>query len=87
VFVVFLLIGALLVDRFVLLPEFDDGQGSTGVALIAWLGVNLLPAIAWLALNARKPGRIRGELIAGTLAVAATTAILMVPVLISWTAR
>jgi hypothetical protein len=82
-----LLIGALLVDRFVLLPEFEDGQGSAGVALVAWLGVNLLPAFAWLALNAHNPERTRGQLIAGTLAVAATTAVLMVPVLISWTAR
>jgi hypothetical protein len=82
-----LLIGALLVDRFVLLPEFEDGQGSSGVAVAAWLGVNLLPAFAWLALNARNPERTPGQLVAGTLAVAATTAVLMVPVLISWTAR
>jgi len=82
-----LLIGALLVDRFVLLPAFEDGQGSTGVAIIAWLGVNLFPALAWLALNIRNPERARGQLVAGTLAVAATTAILLIPVLISWTAR
>jgi hypothetical protein len=82
-----LLIGALLVDRFVLLPEFEDGQGSTGVAVVAWLGVNLLPALAWLGLNARKPDRTPGQLVAGTLAVAAATAILLIPVLISWTAR
>ncbi len=82
-----LLIGALLVDRFVLLPEFDEGDGSSGVALIAWLGVNLLPALAWLALNARNSERTRGQLAAGTLAVIATTAILIVPVLIWWTAR
>jgi len=82
-----LLIGALLVDRFVLLPEFEDGQGSVGVALVAWLGVNLLPALAWLALNARNPERTPGQLAAGALAVVATTAILLIPVLISWTAR
>jgi hypothetical protein len=82
-----LLVAALLVDRFVLLPEFDEGQGSTGVAIVAWLGVNLLPAFAWLALNARRPDRTSGQLMAGTLAVVATTAVLMVPVLISWTAR
>ena len=82
-----LLVAALLVDRFVLLPEFENGQGSAGVAVVAWLGVNLLPALAWLALNARKPDRTPGQLVAGTLAVAATTAVLMVPVLISWTAR
>lgn len=82
-----LLIAALLVDRFVLLPEFEDGQGSSGVALLAWLGVNLLPALAWLALNFRDPARTRGQLAAGTLAMAATTAILIVPVLIWWTAR
>ena len=82
-----LLVAALLVDRFVLLPEFDGGQGSAGVALAAWLGVNLLPALAWLALNARREDRTRGQLVAGTLAVVATTAILIVPVLIWWTAR
>ena len=82
-----LLVAALLVDRFVLLPEFEDGQGSTGVALVAWLGVNLLPALAWLAFNVRNPERTRGQLVAGTLAVVATTAVLLVPVLISWTAR
>ena len=82
-----LLIAALLVDRFVLLPEFDEGDGSSGVALVAWLGVNLLPALAWLALNARNSERTRGQLVAGTLAVIATTAILIVPVLIWWTAR
>jgi len=82
-----LLVAALLVDRFVLLPEFDEGQGSAGVALVAWLGVNLLPATAWLALNARREDRTRGQLVAGTLAVIATTAVLLVPVLISWTAR
>jgi hypothetical protein len=77
-----LLIGALLVDRFVLLPEFDGDGGSAGAALAAWLGVNLLPALAWLALNARKGERTRGQLLAGTLAVITTTAILIVPVLI-----
>jgi hypothetical protein len=82
-----LLIGALLVDRFVLLPAFEDGQGSAWVALVAWLGVNLLPALTWLALNARNPKRTPGQLLAGTLAVVATTAILLIPVLISWTAR
>ena len=82
-----LLIAALLVDRFVLLPSFEDGQGSAGVAVAAWIGVNLLPAIAWLALNARDPERTRGQLAAGTLAVAATTAVLIVPVLIWWAAR
>jgi drug/metabolite transporter superfamily protein YnfA len=82
-----LLIAALLVDRFVLLPEFEGSDASAGVALAAWLGVNLLPALAWLALNARKPERTRGQLFAGTLAVVATTAVLIVPVLISWTAR
>ena len=82
-----LLVAALLVDRFVLLPEFDEGEGSAGVALIAWLGVNLLPALAWLAMNARDSERTRGQLVAGTLAVIATTAILIVPVLIWWTAR
>jgi len=82
-----LLVAALLVDRFVLLPAFENGQGSGDVALVAWLGVNFLPALAWLALNARKPERTPGQLIAGTLAVVATTAVLMVPVLISWTAR
>ena len=85
--VALLLIVALLVDRFVLLPEFDEGQGSAGVAIVAWLGVNLLPAFAWLALNARRPDRTAGQLVAGTLAVIATTAVLLVPVLISWTAR
>ncbi len=82
-----LLVAALLVDRFVLLPEFEGGQGSAGVALVAWLGVNLLPALAWLALNVRRPDRTPGQLFAGTLAVVATTAILMIPVLIWWTAR
>lgn len=82
-----LLIGALLVDRFVLLPEFDGGDGSAGVALATWLGVNLLPALAWLALNARRAERTRGQLLAGTLAVLTTTAILIVPVLIWWTAE
>ena len=82
-----LLIAALLTDRFVLLPEFEDGQGSGGAALAAWLGVNLLPALAWLGLNASGSERTRGELIAGTLAVIATTAILIVPVLIWWAAR
>ena len=82
-----LLVAALLVDRFLLLPEFDEGEGSAGVALIAWLGVNLVPALAWLALNARREDRTRGQLAAGTLAVIATTAILIVPVLIWWTAR
>ena len=82
-----LLIAALLADRFVLLPAFEDGQGSAGAAVVAWLGVNLLPALAWLALNARNSDRTRGQLMAGTLAVATTTAVLIVPVLISWTAR
>jgi hypothetical protein len=82
-----LLVAALLVDRFVLLPRFDGGEGSDGAALAAWLGVNLLPALAWLALNARREDRTRGQLVAGTLAVVATTAILIVPVLIWWTAR
>ena len=82
-----LLITALLADRFVLLPEFDGGAGSDGVAVAAWLGVNLLPAIAWLAMNTRNPERTRGQLLAGTLAVITTTAILIVPVLIWWTAR
>ncbi|MDQ3758761.1 MAG: hypothetical protein M3331_02300 [Actinomycetota bacterium] len=86
VLVALMLIGALLVDRFVLLPEFDDGEGSAGVALAAWLGVNLLPALAWLALNARRSERTPSQLGAGTLAVIATTAILIVPVLIWWTA-
>ncbi len=81
-----LLIAALLVDRFVLLPEFEGGEGSAGVALAVWLGVNLLPALAWLALNARNAERTRGQLLAGTLAVLTTTAILIVPVLIWWTA-
>jgi len=87
VFVGLLLMGALLVDRFVLLPEFDDGGGSTGAATAAWLGVNLLPALAWLALNVRRADRTRGQLVAGTLAVITTTAILIVPVLIWWTAE
>jgi hypothetical protein len=87
VIVALLLIAALAVDRFVLLPAFEDGQGAAGAALFAWLGVNLLPALAWLALNVRDPERTRGQLAAGTLAVAATTAVLLVPVLISWTAR
>jgi hypothetical protein len=87
VIVVLLLVAALLVDRFVLLPQFENGQGSAGVALVAWLGMNLLPALAWLALNARNPERTPGQLVAGTLAVVATTAVLLVPVLISWTAR
>lgn len=82
-----LLIAALLVDRFVLLPEFDGGAGSSGVALGAWLGVNLLPALAWLGLNARRSDRTRGQLLAGTLAVIATTAVLIIPVLIWWTAE
>jgi hypothetical protein len=82
-----LLIAALVVDRFVLLPAFEDGQGSGLVALLAWLGVNLLPAAAWLAINARDPERTRGQLVAGTLAVVATTAILIVPVLIWWAGR
>ncbi len=82
----FLLIGALLVDRFVLLPEFDGGRGSDEVAVGAWLGVNLLPAIVWLLLNAREGERSRGQLLAGTLALATTTAVLIVPVLIWWTA-
>jgi len=82
-----LLIAALLVDRFVLLPEFDGGDGSAGVAIAAWLGVNLLPALAWLALNARDSERTRGQLVAGTLAVATTTAILIVPVQIWWKAE
>ncbi len=82
-----LLIAALLADRFLLLPAFEDGQGSAVAALAAWLGVNLLPALAWLALNARDPGRTRGQLVAGTLAVATTTAVLIVPVLIWWAAR
>ena len=80
-------IAALVVDRFVLLPAFEDGQGSALVALLAWLGVNLLPAAAWLAINSRDPERTRGQLVAGTLAVAATTAILIVPVLIWWAGR
>jgi hypothetical protein len=87
VIVALLLIATLVVDRFVLLPAFEDGQGSAGVALLAWLGVNLLPAMAWLALNVRDPKRTRGQLAAGSLAVAATTAVLLIPVLISWTAR
>jgi len=82
-----LLVAALLVDRFVLLPGFEDGKGSAGIALVAWLGVNLVPALAWLALNARNPERTSGQLVAGALAVVATTAILLIPVLISWTAR
>ena len=82
-----LLIAALLVDRFVLLPAFEDSQGSTAAAILAWLGVNLLPALAWLLLNARNSERSRGQLVAGTLAVATTTAVLIVPVLIWWTAR
>ena len=82
-----LLVGALLVDRFVLLPEFDGGTGSAGVAAAAWLGVNLLPALAWLALNARSADHTPGQLLAGTLAVVATTAVLIVPVLIWWAAR
>jgi hypothetical protein len=81
-----LLVAALLVDRFVLLPEFDGGGGSAGVAVVAWLGVNLLPALAWLALNARKEERTRGQLVAGTLAIVTTTAVLIVPVQIWWTA-
>ena len=82
-----LLVAALLVDRFVLLPEFDDGGGSAGAATAAWLGVNLLPALVWLAFNARNSERTRGQLLAGTLAVITTTAILIVPVLIWWTAE
>ena len=70
-----------------LLAEFDGGGGSQGVAVAAWLGVNLLPALAWLALNARDSERTRGQLLAGTLAVIATSALLIVPVLIWWTAR
>jgi hypothetical protein len=79
-----LLVAALLVDRFVLLPEFDGGDGSAGVAGAAWLGVNLLPALAWLALNVRSADRTRGQLVAGTLAVAATAAVLIIPVQIWW---
>ena len=82
-----LLVAALFVDRFVLLPEFDRGGGSPEAATAAWLGVNLLPALAWLALNARNSERTGGQLVAGTLAVLATTAVLIVPVLIWWTAR
>jgi hypothetical protein len=82
-----LLIAALLVDRFVLLPAFEDGQGSAGVALVAWIGVNLSPALAWLAINSRDPDRTNSQLAAGTLAVVATTAVLIVPVLIWWAAR
>ena len=82
-----LLIAALLIDRFVLLPEFEDGQGSAAAAFAAWLGVNLLPALVWLARNANDPERTRGQLAAGTLAIAATTAVLLIPVLIWWSAR
>ena len=82
-----LLIAALVVDRFVLLPAFEDSQGSALAALLAWLGVNVLPAAAWLAINTRDPERTRGQLVAGTLAVVATTAILIVPVLIWWAGR
>jgi hypothetical protein len=82
-----LLIAALLVDRFLLLPAFEDGKGSSGVAVLAWLGVNLLPALTWLALNARREDLSRGQVVAGTLAVATTTAVLIVPVLIWWAAR
>lgn len=81
-----LLIAALLIDRFVLLPEFDGDGGSTGAALAAWLSVNLLPALAWLALNMRKGERTRGQLLAGALAVITTTAILIVPVLVWYAA-
>jgi len=86
VIVALLLIAALLADRFVLLPEFDGGGGSAGAALAAWLSVNLIPALAWLALNVRRGERARGQLLAGTLAVITTTAILIVPVLIWWAA-
>jgi hypothetical protein len=87
VIVALLLIAALVVDRFVLLPAFEDGQGSAGVALVAWIGVNVSPGLAWLALNARDPERTNSQLVAGTLAVIATTAIMIVPVLIWWAAR
>lgn len=82
-----LLVAALLVDRFVLLPAFEDGEGSTAAAVLAWLGVNLLPAFAWLAIKSRDQHFTRSQLAAGTLAVIATTAILIVPVLIWWAAR
>ena len=82
-----LLIAALVVDRFVLLPAFENGQGSAGVALVAWIGVNLSPALAWLGINSRDPDRTNSQLAAGTLAVVATTAVLIVPVLIWWAAR
>jgi hypothetical protein len=82
-----LLIAALVVDRFVLLPAFEDGKGSALVAVVAWVGVNALPALAWLAVNVRRGERPRGELIVGTLAIATTTAILIVPVLIWWAGR
>ncbi len=81
-----LLITALLVDRFVLLDAFESGKGSTGAAWASWLGVNLAPALVWLLLNRRDSDTTRGQLLAGTLAVAAVTAILIVPVLIWYTA-
>lgn len=80
------LISALLIDRFVLLDAFEAGKGSTGAAWASWVGVNLAPALLWLLLNQRDPEKTRGQLLAGTLAVAAVTAILIVPVLIWYTA-
>jgi hypothetical protein len=71
-----LVLAALAVDRFLLLPGFESGHGgiSDRAKVAIWLAVNALPAFA-AGLLARYAGQ-RGLVAAGpALAVAAMTGI------------
>ncbi len=80
--VVALIAAALVVDRFVLLPEFDGGTAGAAFAILAWLSVNLVPALAWLVRHRSDPELSGAQRLQGALAILVATALGILPMLI-----
>jgi hypothetical protein len=71
-----------IVDGFVLLPTFEAGGGSSGVAVISWLAVNLAPAAVGFGLWRHEGVDTRTALVRSLVTLAATAAAVVVALFI-----
>jgi hypothetical protein len=81
----FLVIVAALIDGVLLLPTFEAGGGSHGVAVASWLVVNLTPAIVGTLLWRREGHKWPGAL-GRALLVALLTGIAIIFALVAYMA-